>query len=105
MAHLSALCSLSVGVNRVFSTTLFTAVNILTAYLFRETSFGERIADIRRDELKTLMKSAYLKAVSTSFWSITPLLVSIVTFSVYTLLGNEVLPPSLSFYAIPFLLC
>ncbi len=65
--------------------------------LLRETSFGERIADIRRDELKTLMKSAYLKAVSLTFWSTTPLLVSVVTFSVYTLLGNDVLPPSLEF--------
>jgi ABC-type multidrug transport system fused ATPase/permease subunit len=63
-----------------------------------ESSFNDKIGAIRADELRTLRKSAYLKVVTVFFWTSTPLFVSIITFTAYTLLGNTVralpLPPS-----------
>lgn len=53
-----------------------------------ESSFNDKIGTIRADELRTLKKSAYLKVITMFFWTSTPLFVSVITFTTYTLLGN-----------------
>jgi len=55
-----------------------------------EESFQKKIHSIRATELKTLKKSAYLKAFTTFLLTSTPLFVSIVTFATYSFLGNKV---------------
>lgn len=53
-----------------------------------EDSFREKVGGVRNAEMATLRKSAYLRAVSSFFWTVTPLLVSVVTFTMYSLLDN-----------------
>eukprot|EP01094_Clydonella_sp_ATCC50884_P012540 TRINITY_DN2274_c0_g1_i1.p1 TRINITY_DN2274_c0_g1~~TRINITY_DN2274_c0_g1_i1.p1 ORF type:complete len:657 (+),score=275.64 TRINITY_DN2274_c0_g1_i1:84-1973(+) len=57
-----------------------------------EESFQSKIDGIRDDELAMLRKSAYLRAVLTFLWMSTPLMVSIVTFVVYTLWIDDLTP-------------
>jgi ATP-binding cassette, subfamily C (CFTR/MRP), member 1 len=57
-----------------------------------EASFQGKISDIRDEELAALRSSAYLRAIMTFLWMSTPLLVSMVTFIVYTVAGYELTP-------------
>ncbi len=64
-----------------------------------EKSYGEKIEQIRNLELKKLAKASYLRAVTASLWASTPILVGMVTFITYALLGNT-LTPSTTFPAL-----
>lgn len=54
-----------------------------------EDSFIKAITEIRNIEIRDLRKSAYLTSVVMFMWMSTPLFVSIITFTAYTLAGNE----------------
>ena len=54
-----------------------------------EESFEATITAIRDIELHDLRKAAYLGSIVMFMWMSTPLFVSIVTFTTYVLLGNE----------------
>jgi len=64
-----------------------------------EASFQNKIAEIRERELVALKRSSYLRAVLTFLWMSTPLLVSMVTFIVFTVAGG-VLTPEKAFTAL-----
>ena len=51
--------------------------------------FADRVNKIREMELSTLKSIGYLNSVTSLLWSITPFLVSLVAFSVYSLVERE----------------
>ncbi|XP_050731824.1 ATP-binding cassette sub-family C member 10-like [Eriocheir sinensis] len=54
-----------------------------------EATFKSRINDERFGEIKALAGRKYLDAACVFFWATTPVLIPIVTFTTYTLLGNS----------------
>lgn len=54
-----------------------------------EDHFTERINSIRHSELESLKGRKYLDALCVYFWATTPVLISILTFATYVLLGNK----------------
>eukprot|EP01130_Rhizamoeba_saxonica_P012730 TRINITY_DN5400_c0_g1_i3.p1 TRINITY_DN5400_c0_g1~~TRINITY_DN5400_c0_g1_i3.p1 ORF type:complete len:1259 (-),score=257.85 TRINITY_DN5400_c0_g1_i3:635-4294(-) len=64
-----------------------------------EESFAQKIMDIRDDEVSNLKTSKYLRAFLSFCWGVSPVLVSLVTFAMYTLLGNN-LNPEIAFTSI-----
>lgn len=54
-----------------------------------EESFKEKIMKVRDMELDTLKKIAYLSSMTSLTWSITPFLVSLVSFSIYSVANDE----------------
>ncbi|CAF3670190.1 unnamed protein product [Rotaria socialis] len=57
-----------------------------------ENYFSDRINDIRQKELRALRGRKYLDAFCVYFWATTPVLISVLTFTTYTLLGNQLTP-------------
>jgi ATP-binding cassette subfamily C (CFTR/MRP) protein 1 len=53
-----------------------------------ENSFVEKVAAIRRQELGIMRKSAFLRCFTAFLWSVSPLLVSVGAFTMFTVLGN-----------------
>ena len=53
-----------------------------------ETHFTERISTIRDKELSCLRGRKYLDALCVYFWATTPVLISILTFGTYVMLGH-----------------
>jgi ABC-type multidrug transport system fused ATPase/permease subunit len=54
-----------------------------------EAIFRERIASLRNSELVTLRQQLSLRALGSFLWYTTPILVSVVTFVLFTALGND----------------
>lgn len=54
-----------------------------------EQHFLEKILKIRNCELKYLKARKYLDALCVYFWATTPVLISILTFTTYSLMGNQ----------------
>ena len=54
-----------------------------------EAHFTERINAIRVLELRSLKGRKYLDALCVYFWATTPVLISILTFTTYALMGNQ----------------
>lgn len=54
-----------------------------------EDSFKEKIMKVRDMELSTLRGIAYLSSMTSLTWSITPFLVSLVSFSIYSFTNDE----------------
>ncbi|XP_006926069.1 canalicular multispecific organic anion transporter 1 [Pteropus alecto] len=70
-------------------------------YFAWEPSFKEKIHDIRKKELKNLLAYGQMQAMIMFFLYITPVLVSVVTFSVYVLVdSNNILDAEKAFTAI-----
>lgn len=57
-----------------------------------ENYFTERMNNIRQKELRALRGRKYLDAFCVYFWATTPVLISVLTFTTYTLLGNQLTP-------------
>ena len=57
-----------------------------------ENYFIERMNDVRYKELRALRGRKYLDAFCVYFWATTPVLISVLTFTTYTLLGNQLTP-------------
>ncbi|KAI4498656.1 hypothetical protein M0802_006362 [Mischocyttarus mexicanus] len=54
-----------------------------------EEHFSRNILKLREKEIKYLRGRKYLDALCVYFWATTPVLISILTFATYVLLGNE----------------
>ena len=54
-----------------------------------EPRFLSRLRAIRRQEMKALTTRKYLDAFCVYFWATTPIIVSLATFAMYALLGNQ----------------
>ena len=57
-----------------------------------ENSFRDAITAIRNVEIRDLRKAAYLTSIVMFMWMSTPLFVSIITFTAYTLAGHPLSP-------------
>lgn len=62
-------------------------MRILKFYTWEEY-FCSQIRNLREAELKSLKGRKYLDAMCVYFWATTPVLISILTFTTYTLMGN-----------------
>lgn len=63
-------------------------IRVLKFYAW-EDHFTERINHLREKELKSLKGRKYLDALCVYFWATTPVLISILTFTTYVLLGHQ----------------
>lgn len=63
-----------------------------------EDYFVERMDEVRRKELRALRGRKYLDAFCVYFWATTPVLISVLTFNTYTLLGNQLTPAKVTSY-------
>lgn len=54
-----------------------------------ERHFKKQIDDLRQDELSSLKGIKYLDAMCVYFWATTPVLISLLTFTTYALIGND----------------
>ncbi|KAL5019443.1 hypothetical protein ScPMuIL_003475, partial [Solemya velum] len=54
-----------------------------------EDHFKSKVEEIRELELKNLKGRKYLDAMCVYFWATTPVLISILTFTTYSLMGNQ----------------
>ncbi|OXA59126.1 Multidrug resistance-associated protein 7 [Folsomia candida] len=54
-----------------------------------ETYFFERVNDIRCKEMKCLKGRKYLDALCVYFWATTPIMISVLSFGTYVMLGNQ----------------
>lgn len=54
-----------------------------------ESLFSQRIAELRSAEVQSLAARKYLDALCVFFWAATPVLISLLTFLTYVLLGNH----------------
>ena len=58
-----------------------------------EAHFSEKIDVLREGELKNLKGRKYLDAMCVYFWATTPVLISILTFTTYALMGYKLTAP------------
>lgn len=58
-----------------------------------ENFFLDRVNTQRSAELSSLKARKYLDALCVYFWATTPVLISILTFTTYSLLGNQLTAP------------
>jgi len=70
---------------------VISAMNIIKCYCW-EKAFAAKISEVRREEIDRLRTCAYVNAINTFMISTVPILVSVLTFATYTLLGNELTP-------------
>ena len=54
-----------------------------------ENHFESKVNELRDAELKSLKGRKYLDAMCVYFWATTPVLISILTFTTYSLMGNQ----------------
>ena len=74
-----------------------------------EKLFLDKVRGDRENELGTLKKASYFRIVIVFFWYSMPLLVSMVTFTTFVLLGNQLTPTILfrslgTFLTLPLLI-
>ena len=72
-------------------TELLSGIQVLKFYSW-EKYFLNRINLVREKELKQLKNKRYLDAGFVYFWACTPILMSVLTFVIYVLLGNKLEP-------------
>lgn len=70
---------------------LLSGMRVVKYYAW-ERHFRERIDEVRAAELKALKARKYLDAMCVYFWATTPVLVAILTFGTYVLMGGELTP-------------
>ena len=63
-----------------------------------ERFFISHIGDLRDAELKSLKSRKYLDALCVYFWATTPVLISILTFTTYVLLGHQLTAAKVNIY-------
>ena len=63
-------------------------IRVLKFYAW-ENLFTDRINELRGKELQSLKGRKYLDALCVYFWATTPVLISILTFTTYALLGHQ----------------
>ncbi|XP_012944065.1 multidrug resistance-associated protein 1 [Aplysia californica] len=78
-------------------------MKVLKLYAW-ESSFQDKVEDIRRKELDILKKTAYLNAFSTFCWTCAPFMVTLATFATYVLVSeNHYLDANKAFVAMSLL--
>lgn len=70
---------------------ILSGIRVVKYYAW-ERHFRERIEEVRNEELKALKARKYLDAMCVYFWATTPVLVAILTFATYVLMGGELTP-------------
>ena len=63
-------------------------IRVIKMYTW-EDHFKKRVGELRDAELSSLKGRKYLDALCVYFWATTPVLISILTFTTYALLGHE----------------
>lgn len=66
---------------------LLNGIRVIKFYAW-EQHFHRRIEQLRADELKALKARKYLDALCVYFWATTPVLVAILTFATFVLMGG-----------------
>ena len=72
-------------------TEFLSGIKVIKFYAWEEC-FLNRINEVRGKELNRLITKRYLDAGFIYFWSTTPLIMSVLTFTAYVLLGNRLTP-------------
>lgn len=72
-------------------------IRVVKFYAWEE-HFRTRIQALREAELKSLKGRKYLDAMCVYFWATTPVLISILTFTTYSLMGNQLTAAKVSSY-------
>lgn len=67
---------------------ILSGIRVIKFYAW-EKNFAQRILGLRESELNSLKGRKYLDALCVYFWATTPVLISILTFMTYALMGNE----------------
>ena len=73
-----------------------------------EQHFTKRVEKLRLAEVRSLKWRKYLDALCVYFWATTPVLISILTFMTYSLLGNPLTAAKVSVYLfnnVEYLVC
>uniref|UniRef100_A0A671LIK8 Canalicular multispecific organic anion transporter 2-like n=1 Tax=Sinocyclocheilus anshuiensis TaxID=1608454 RepID=A0A671LIK8_9TELE len=79
---------------------ILNGIKVLKLYAW-ETSFKQKILQIRQKELNVLRKTAYLSALSTMAWTSAPFLVALTTFAVFVTVDvNNVLDAEKAFVSL-----
>ncbi|XP_066253825.1 multidrug resistance-associated protein 1-like isoform X2 [Euwallacea similis] len=79
---------------------ILTGIKVLKLYAW-ETSFENIVKKIRFKEIRTMLKAAYLNAISQFIWNCAPFAVAFATFLVYVLIDeNNVLDASKAFVSL-----
>jgi ATP-binding cassette subfamily C (CFTR/MRP) protein 10 len=68
-------------------TEILRGIRVVKFYAW-EDIFQTKIEKLRSAELKSLKGRKYLDAMCVYFWATTPVLISILTFTTYSLLGH-----------------
>merc|ERR550532_2909895 len=66
---------------------LLTGIRVIKCFNW-ESNFSQRVATARKQELSKLAGRKYLDALCVYLWATTPVLISVLTFVIYVLLGN-----------------
>lgn len=72
-------------------TEFLVGIKVIKYYAW-EAYFLDRINKMREKEVGQLRAKRYLDAGFVYFWATTPLLMSVLTFTTYVLLGNRLTP-------------
>ena len=67
---------------------ILAGIRVIKFYAW-EDHFAEKVNAARLAELRSLKGRKYLDALCVYFWATTPVLISILTFTTYVLLGNK----------------
>ncbi|PAV58193.1 hypothetical protein WR25_11795 isoform B [Diploscapter pachys] len=80
---------------------ILNGIKVVKLYAW-EKKMMNMVDDIRKKELITLRKLAYLNAATTLSWAIAPFLVAVLTFGIYVLIDpeNNVLTPQVTFVSL-----
>ncbi|KAM9411393.1 ATP-binding cassette sub-family C member 3 isoform 4-T4 [Salvelinus alpinus] len=79
---------------------ILNGIKVLKLYAW-ESSFKDKVLEIRQNELNVLRKTAYLGALSTVAWTSAPFLVALTTFAVYvTVDKNNILDAEKAFVSL-----
>ena len=76
-------------------------IRVLKFYAW-ENLFTDRINELRGKELQSLKGRKYLDALCVYFWATTPVLISILTFTTYALLGHQLTAAKVSLPSVWF---
>ncbi|XP_013401317.1 multidrug resistance-associated protein 7 [Lingula anatina] len=67
---------------------ILAGIRVIKLYAW-EDHFAEKIKTLRNAELKSLKGRKYLDAMCVYFWATTPVLIAILTFTTYSLMGHQ----------------
>lgn len=73
--------------SQVMTEILF-GIRVIKFYTW-EPHFAQKVADCRKEELSHLKAIKYLDALCVYTWAALPVVISIITFVTYVLLGNQ----------------